>query len=177
MIDRKRKIQKAGFLIFNFKFLLFNLLILPATATTPEPVISIVQSTENTNQWTGITNRLQTAGIKYCVIPLWNVRSAADWGDRTILFMPNVESLAPAQAIALEEWMSKGGRLIASGPVGSVSAPGVRQLLRTLLGGIGDLALKTHNSYNFHQNKKFRSGQIKRNFLARYAVVWLFPMN
>ncbi|MFL9462091.1 MULTISPECIES: family 10 glycosylhydrolase [Nostocales] len=167
MIDRKRKIQKAGFLIFNFKFLLFNLLILPATATTPEPVISIVQSTENTNQWTGITNRLQTAGIKYCVIPLWNVRSAADWGDRTILFMPNVESLAPAQAIALEEWMSKGGRLIASGPVGSVSAPGVRQLLRTLLGGYWGFSLENAQQLQLPSKQKIQVWADKKELFGK----------
>ncbi|QDL11732.1 glycoside hydrolase family 10 protein [Brasilonema sennae CENA114] len=138
----KSRIQKAGFLILNFNLLIFHLLnILPATAATSEPVLSIVQSDENANQWTGITNRLQTAGVKYCVIPLSSVRSAADWGDRTVLFLPNVESLTPTQAIALEEWMSKGGRLIASGPVGSLSAPGVRQLLRSILGGYWGFSL------------------------------------
>ncbi|NJR75729.1 MAG: DUF4350 domain-containing protein, partial [Scytonema sp. CRU_2_7] len=129
------KIQKVGFYIIGFPYFIFHLLnILPATATTSEPVLSIVQSEENANQWTGITNRLQATGVKYCVIPLSSVKNAADWGDRIILFLPNVELLTPAQAIALEEWMSKGGRLIASGPVGTLSAPGVRQLLRTLLG-------------------------------------------
>uniref|UniRef100_UPI0030DAB3BB DUF4350 domain-containing protein n=1 Tax=Brasilonema sp. UFV-L1 TaxID=2234130 RepID=UPI0030DAB3BB len=139
---RKLKIQKVGFLLVKFHFLIFHLLnTLPATATTSEPVLSIVQSEENANQWTGITNRLQSAGVKYCVIPLSSVKSAADWGDRIVLFLPNVESLTPAQVIALEEWMSKGGRLIASGPVGSLSAPGVRQLLRTLLGGYWGFSL------------------------------------
>ncbi|MBW4591755.1 MAG: family 10 glycosylhydrolase [Brasilonema angustatum HA4187-MV1] len=149
MINQKRrgkkiksKIQKVGFLILNLNLLIFHLLnILPATAASSEPVLSIVQSEENANQWTGITNRLQTAGVKYCVIPLSSVRSAADWGDRTVLFLPNVESLTPTQAIALEEWMSKGGRLIASGPVGSLSAPGVRQLLRSILGGYWGFSL------------------------------------
>ncbi|OUL29345.1 family 10 glycosylhydrolase [Nostoc sp. 106C] len=136
------KIKKAGFFIFNLQFLLLNGLgILPAIAADEEPVLSIVYSQDNTNQWTGITNRLQAAGVKYCVIPLDAVRSSADWGDRRVLFLPNVETLTPTQAIALEEWMSKGGRLIASGPVGSLSAPGVRQLLRTLLGGYWGFSL------------------------------------
>ncbi|WP_267871185.1 family 10 glycosylhydrolase [Nostoc sp. XA010] len=110
-------------------------------AATEEPVLSVVHSQENANQWRGITDRLQTIGVKYCVIPLADVRSGADWGDRRILFLPNVETLTPTQAIALEEWMSKGGRLIASGPVGSLSAPGVRQLLRSLLGGYWGFSL------------------------------------
>ncbi|BAY65197.1 hypothetical protein NIES22_53000 [Calothrix brevissima NIES-22] len=138
----QRKIKKAGFFIFNLQFLLLNSLgILPANAADAEPVLSIVYSQDNSNQWSTITNRLQTAGVKYCVIALDNVRSPADWGDRRVLFLPNVETLTPAQAIALEEWMSQGGRLIASGPVGSLSAPGVRQLLRTLLGGYWGFSL------------------------------------
>jgi len=138
----KSKIKHAGFLIVNFNLLIFNsLVILPAMAAPEEPVLSVVQSEENANQWTGITNRLQAAGVNYCVIPLANVRSAADWGERRVLLLPNVETLNPSQIIALEEWMSKGGRLIASGPVGSLSAPGVRQLLRSLLGGYWGFSL------------------------------------
>jgi uncharacterized lipoprotein YddW (UPF0748 family) len=132
----KLKIKKTVIFIFNCQFFLLNSFTnLPAIATTEASPLSIVYSQENANQWAGITKRLQAAGVKYCVVSLANVRSAADWGDRRVLFLPNVETLTPAQAIALEEWMSKGGRLIASGPVGSSSAPGVRQLLRTLLGG------------------------------------------
>ena len=136
------QIRKAGFFILSFNFLILNdFSILPVTAATEEPVLSVVHSQENANQWTGITDRLQTIGVKYCVIPLTDVKSGADWGDRRVLFLPNVETLTPTQAIALEEWMSKGGRLIASGPIGSLSSPGVRQLLRSLLGGYWGFSL------------------------------------
>lgn len=129
-------------LVLGLEILILNLFnILPVKAATEEPVLTVVHSQENANQWTGITDRLQTVGVKYCVISLDNVRSLADWGDRRILFLPNVETLTPSQAIALEEWMSKGGRLIASGPAGSLSAPGVRQLLRSLLGGYWGFSL------------------------------------
>jgi len=38
------------------------------------------------------------------------VKSAADLGDRVkVVFLPNVKTLTPAQAIALEEWMSQVG--------------------------------------------------------------------
>ncbi|MEB3178107.1 MAG: family 10 glycosylhydrolase [Nostocaceae cyanobacterium] len=116
---------------------------LPAMASDAPAVLSVVQSQENANQWTGITNRLQAMGVRYCVIPLASVRTSADWGDRRVLFLPNVESLNPAQAIALEEWINKGGRVIASGPVGSLSAPGVRQLLREVLGAYWGFALNS----------------------------------
>ncbi|MBW4480194.1 MAG: family 10 glycosylhydrolase [Tolypothrix brevis GSE-NOS-MK-07-07A] len=142
-IRKKEKSQKIKLVIaFTFYFLPFTFFnIKPAIAATQSPILTIVQSQENTNQWTGITNRLQGSGVKYCVISLTNVKSAADWGDRQVLFLPNVDTLTPAQAIALEEWMSKGGRLIASGPVGTLSAPGVRQLLQTLLGGYWGFSL------------------------------------
>ncbi|MCC5635686.1 family 10 glycosylhydrolase [Nostoc sp. CHAB 5844] len=130
--------KKSGFFIFSFNFFIVNCLtsfhILPVKAANEEPILSVVQSTENRQQWTGITKRLQAIGVNYCVIPLATVRSSANWGDRRVLFLPNVETITPAQAIALEEWVSKGGKIIASGPVGSLSAPGVRQLLRSLLG-------------------------------------------
>ncbi|MBD2246342.1 family 10 glycosylhydrolase [Nostoc sp. FACHB-888] len=136
------QIKKAGFFILSFNFLILNSFsILPVTAATEEPVLSVVHSQENANQWVGISDRLQAMGAKYCVITLDNVKSVADWGDRRVLFLPNVETLTPTQAIALEEWMSKGGRLIASGPVGSLSSPGVRQLLRSLLGGYWGFSL------------------------------------
>ncbi|MGI8501038.1 MAG: glycoside hydrolase family 10 protein [Hassallia sp.] len=139
---------------FTFYFLPFSFFnIKPAIAATQNPILTIVQTQENTNQWTGITNRLQQAGVKYCVVSLTNVRSAADWGDRQVLFLPNVDTLTPAQAIALEEWMSKGGRLIASGPVGTLSAPGVRQLLQTLLGGYWGFSLNDAQQLQPAKNK------------------------
>jgi uncharacterized lipoprotein YddW (UPF0748 family) len=141
---KKAKLQrkKAGFFILSLNFLILNSFsILPVKAASEEPVLSVVYGQENANQWTGISDRLQATGVKYCLIPLNDVKSAADWGDRRVLFLPNVETLTPTQAIALEEWMSKGGRLIASGPIGSLSAPGVRQLLRSLLGGYWGFSL------------------------------------
>ena len=139
--NNKVQIRKPALFFVYLQFIIFSFLnVLPAKAAADEN-LTIIYSQENANQWSGITNRLQSAGVKYCVVPLDAVRSASDWGDRKVLFLPNVETLTPAQAIALEEWMSKGGRLIASGPVGSLSAPGVRQLMRTLLGGYWGFSL------------------------------------
>nr|WP_245587473.1 family 10 glycosylhydrolase [Cylindrospermum stagnale] len=158
---------------------------MPATAATEEAVLSVVNSQENANQWNAIANRLQKLDVKYCVISLADVQSAADWGERRVLFLPNVETLTPIQAIALEEWMSKGGRLIASGPVGSLSAPGVRQLLRTLLGGYWGFSLnrsqqlqpaKTRRQDWASQNELFgkvRGGVvIPNNLTSEIAAVW-----
>ncbi|MEH2192576.1 MAG: family 10 glycosylhydrolase [Nostoc sp.] len=180
------QIKKAGFFILSFNFLILNSFsILPVTAATEEPVLSVVHSQENANQWTGITDRLQTIGMKYCVISLDDVKNSADWGDRRVLFLPNVETLTPTQAIALEEWMSNGGRLIASGPVGSLSSAGVRQLLRSLLGGYWGFSLsdieqikptKTNSSEWANQTElfgKIRGGVVIPNDMgAQSTAIW-----
>lgn len=119
---------------------------------TPKPLVSVVQSQENTQYWSGITKRLQTIGVPYCVLPLENVKSEADWGDRNVVFLPNVETISPTQAIALEAWMNKGGNVIAAGPVGSLSAPGVRQVLKNLLGSYWGFSLKDKQQMNPPKN-------------------------
>jgi uncharacterized lipoprotein YddW (UPF0748 family) len=118
------------------------LVLLPAKGAE-KPVLGVVKSEENAVQWTDITSRLQIAGVAYCVIELPTMKSAADLSDRSVVFLPNVETITPAQALALEEWMSRGGRVIASGPVGNMSQPGVRQLLSSLLGAYWGFPLDT----------------------------------
>ena len=57
-----------------------------------------------------------------------------DLAGVNVLFLPNIETLSPAQLKVLEAWAAQGGRLIASGPVGRSSPALVRQSLRSLLG-------------------------------------------
>lgn len=116
-----------------FSTLTCSLILLPVQGAE-QAILGVIRSDENTGQWSEITSRLQATGVAYCVIDLPSVTSGADFGNRSVLFLPNVERIAPPQAIALEEWMSRGGRIIASGPVGARSQPGVRQLLGSLLG-------------------------------------------
>ena len=138
----KRKKSVFCLLVACWSPLASCLVLLPATGAE-QSVLGVVKSEENANQWMGITTRLQAARVAYCVIDLPSVKNAADLGDRRVLFLPNVESLTPVQAIALEDWMSQGGRVIASGPVGNLSQPGVRQLLRSLLGAYWGFSLST----------------------------------
>jgi uncharacterized lipoprotein YddW (UPF0748 family) len=138
----KLKIRIGGLFLLNFNFLTVNLgVMLPAKAVTEAAVLSVVKSQDNANQWIGITKRLETVGVRYCVIPLGSVNNVADLGQPQVLLLPNIETLTTVQAIALKEWMNRGGRLIASGPVASLSTPGVRHLLRTLLGGYWGFSL------------------------------------
>jgi hypothetical protein len=145
-VEGKLKVKKTDLFLVYLQFIIFSIFnTLPVAAqaqnANSDTNLTIVYSQENSSQWGGIANRLQAAGVKYCVVSLDAIKSSADWGDRKVVFLPNVETLTPAQAIALEEWMSKGGRLIASGPVGSLSAPGVRQLMKALLGGYWGFSL------------------------------------
>jgi uncharacterized lipoprotein YddW (UPF0748 family) len=176
---------KTGLLFFKCQLLVCSLFnILPATAAT-EPVISVVQSRENVNQWQGITDRLNSSGVNYCVIPLSQVKNTADWGSRTVLFLPNVEKLTPSQAITLEEWVTKGGQVIASGPVGSLSAPGVRRLIQNLLGGYWGFSLDAPQQLQASNNKLHRWAKDKElmgevrggvvvpdDFTNQTAAVW-----
>lgn len=104
------------------------------TQAAEKEVLGVVRSETNASQWANINKRLQAAGVSYCVIDLANVKSATDLSDRPVVFLPGVETLTPAQVIALEAWMSRGGKVITSGAIGDKSQPGVRQLLRSLLG-------------------------------------------
>ncbi len=136
--------KTVGFVILNINLFLFNFLgLLPAKAINNPPVFSVINSQDNPEEWQGISNRLQQLNVNYCVIPLSQVKNKDDWGKAQVLFLPNVEVLTTEQAIALDQWVSQGGYLIASGPVGNLSTPGVRQLLRKLLGGYWGFSLNT----------------------------------
>ncbi len=142
---RRKKVANKSFcawlgvIAWSASFL--PLFTLPSEATETE-ILGVVKSEENTQYWQTITTRLQASRINYCVIDLASVRSVADLSDRPVVFLPNIEAISPAQAIALEGWMSKGGRVITSGAVGNRSQPGVRQLMRSLLGAYWGFGFK-----------------------------------
>ncbi len=113
---------------------LLNLFILFPTPSFAEVVLGVVRSSENSPDWVKITTRLWESGIAYKPINLEQIKSVADLAGVNVLFLPNIETLTPAQLKVLEAWASQGGRLIASGPVGRSSPALVRQSLRSLLG-------------------------------------------
>jgi uncharacterized lipoprotein YddW (UPF0748 family) len=137
--------KTVGFVILNVNLFLFNVLgVLPVKAVKNDfPVFSVVNSENNPEQWQEISSRLQKLNVNYCIVPLSQVKDPNDWGKPRVLFLPNVELLTTEQAIALDQWVSQGGYLIASGPVGNLSTPGVRQLLRKLLGGYWGFSFNT----------------------------------
>jgi uncharacterized lipoprotein YddW (UPF0748 family) len=154
-------------LAVKVSFLICNLLnIIPAVAEE-SPKLTVIYNQENAAQWSGISKRLDAVGVNYCIVSLDEVRSLADWGDRKVVFLPNIETLSPSQAIALEEWMSKGGRLIASGPVGGLSSPGVRQLLRTLLGGYWGFGLNDIQELQASKERVSQDWVTKKNLFGK----------
>ncbi len=116
----------------------------PITAQTIP--LAVVKSPENTANWSGISSRLQSIGVTYCVVDFAQVRQASDLGNTQLLFLPNIERLEPTQITALQEWMGKGGQLIVSGAMGTLSQPEVRNQLRTLLGAYWGFALTKPSS-------------------------------
>ncbi|MEG3967767.1 family 10 glycosylhydrolase [Microcoleus sp. T2B6] len=113
---------------------LLNLFILFPSPSFAEVVLGVVRSSENSPDWVKITTRLWESGIAYKPINLEEIKNLADLTGVNVLFLPNIETLSPTQIKVLEAWVSQGGRLIASGPVGRSSPALVRQSLRSLLG-------------------------------------------
>jgi uncharacterized lipoprotein YddW (UPF0748 family) len=113
---------------------LVNLFIIFPSPSFAEVVLGVVRSSENSPDWVKITTRLWESGIAYKPINLEQINSTADLAGVNVLFLPNIETMSPAQIKVLEAWTSQGGRLIASGPVGRSSPALVRQSLRSLLG-------------------------------------------
>ena len=113
---------------------LLNLFIIFPSPSFAEVVLGVVRSSENSRDWVKITTRLWESGIAYKPINLEQINSTADLAGVNVLFLPNIETMSPAQIKVLEAWTSQGGRLIASGPVGRSSPALVRQSLRSLLG-------------------------------------------
>ncbi|WP_445243052.1 family 10 glycosylhydrolase [Microcoleus sp. Z1_C3] len=113
---------------------LLHLFILFPSPSFAEVVLGVVRSSENSPDWVKITTRLWESGIAYKPINLEEIKNLGDLTGVNVLFLPNIETLSPAQIKVLEAWASQGGRLIASGPVGRSSPALVRQSLRSLLG-------------------------------------------
>ncbi|HIK33697.1 MAG TPA: family 10 glycosylhydrolase [Oscillatoriales cyanobacterium M4454_W2019_049] len=111
---------------------------LPALAQSG---LTIVRSPDNQDEWEGITQRLEAAGISYQVLEWSQVDSADDLAKAQLLFFPNVETWSREQANAMETWLNEGGRAIISGAVGTQSPLRVRRQLDSILGAYWSMSL------------------------------------
>ena len=127
-------LEKRNQKIFSLLLYLlpFTSYVSPAIALTEK--LGVVRSQENAKQWREITDRLQTVGVNYCIVDASDWQQEADLSNVKVLFLPNVETLNRAQAIALARWIGSGGRVIVTGPTGNLSQPEVRSQLRSLFG-------------------------------------------
>jgi uncharacterized lipoprotein YddW (UPF0748 family) len=106
----------------------------PSPTMAAEAVLGVVKSADNLKQWPEITNRLDRVGINYCVINTNNWRQELDFGSISVLLLPSVENINGSQAVAIEQWMNQGGKVVVAGPTGDLSSTGIRDKLRSLFG-------------------------------------------
>ena len=119
----------------------FTIVLTPTRATAE--TLGVVQSQENIRHWSEITNRLKQVGVDYCIIDADNWQQESDFGDISVLLLPNLETLSGAQATAIDRWMNKGGKVIVTGPTGNLSQPQVRSQLRSLFGAYWGFSLSS----------------------------------
>jgi hypothetical protein len=100
---------------------LFHSGVLPSAVWAETAKLGVVKSPDNEGYWSEITTRLQAAGVDYCIVDFSQVQQVSDWGSPKLLFLPNIERLEAPQLAALQEWMRQGGRVIVSGPAGTLS--------------------------------------------------------
>lgn len=98
------------------------------------PILGVVKSAENLSDWQSITTRLDATGLTYQVINWGDVQRSTDFGNITVLFLPNIETITSEQLLGVQGWLNQGGRIIVSGAIGSQSSSGVQNALRSLLG-------------------------------------------
>ena len=120
--------------------------------------LGVVKSLDNQEHWSEITERLLSTGVDYCVVDLEQLQQGADLGDTQLLFLPNIERLQPTQLAALEAWMNQGGKLIVSGPTGTLSQPEIRNQLRSLLGAYWAFALPKASSLELAKSDNTTEG-------------------
>ncbi|MGK7877595.1 MAG: glycoside hydrolase family 10 protein [Xenococcaceae cyanobacterium] len=146
--SRLNILGKWNKIIFSLVSLSLTLYASPAMAK-----LGVVRSQENARQWPEITNRLQATGLDYCILDSSNWQQESDLKNVRVLFLPNVETLNGAQAIALDRWMSQGGRVIVTGPTGSLSQPQVRSKLRSLFGASWGFPISSPSTLQIEQQE------------------------
>jgi len=125
-------------------FLLLSLFSLEAKAEVAK--LGVVKSPDNQEHWSEITERLHSTGVDYCVLEVEQLQQSLDLGETQLLFLPNIKQLQATQLAALQAWSNQGGKLIVSGPTGTLSPSTVRNQLRSLLGAYWGFALPKSSS-------------------------------
>ena len=156
-------------------------------ALSPLMEIGVVRSRENAQQWSEILARLKVLAVDYCVLDSQNWQEEADLERVRILLLPNVGNITGAQAITLDNWVQRGGKLIVAGTTGTLSSSEVRSRLKQLFGAYWGFPLSTPSTLVLEEpsisgNKEFSSTivggvVIPTNLNSETAAVWLAEGN
>lgn len=117
--------------------------------------ITVVVKPE-TGNWEQVSQALPITG--YTAINLEQLNETVLSSAR-VVFLANVQDLSETQVQLLEMWVNRGGRLIVAGNLGQNASLGLRNRLRSLLGGLwagdltetGKLFIRSGEVYNWRQ--------------------------
>jgi uncharacterized lipoprotein YddW (UPF0748 family) len=104
-------------------------------------VLGVIRSADNAAYWQQITARLDAAGLRYQVIDWERVGQNTRFDGISVLFLPDVTHVSAEQVLALQDWVNRGGIVVASGRTGTNGSAGVRRAFQSLLGAYWESAL------------------------------------
>ena len=136
-----------------------SLLLGAGTAYALKISLGVVKSRENSDQWVQITNRLKAVGIDYCTLDAGDWQDIADLKDIKVLMLPNVANLSGTQVETLNTWTKKGGKLIITGPTGTLAQTEVRSRLQEIVGAYWGFANAAPSSLEVKEEEKPLWGQ------------------
>ncbi len=173
------KIGRKKIFFILFSVLPLTLMSAKAASSSLGEKLGVVKSADNASQWQEINLRLQQMGVNYCIIEQSSWEGVSDLDNISVLFLPNVANFNGSQAIALEKWLDRGGRVIASGATGNLSQPAIEQKLRSLLGGYWAYSLskpttlEPFNSINNKSTANLVGGAIVTVGNSKKKAVWI----
>ena len=106
-----------------------------------DQVLGVVRSADNASYWQQITARLDAANLRYQVIDWDRVGQNTRFDGISVLFLPDVTHVSAEQVLALQDWVNRGGLMIASGRTGTSGSAGVRRAFQSLLGAYWESSL------------------------------------
>lgn len=134
----------------------------------------VIRSGENQPYWNSIKNRISSLNINACYLDIADLKTSISIPRQSLLLLPNVENLNDDQLKVMESWLQQGGKIIATGPVGTDSSTTVRNQLQSLLGAYWGFPLSTPSTLqplNIVQNSHQLGGSIYGGVVIPSAIV------
>lgn len=168
----------------NWLILLLGLTYSPEImALSPLTEVGVLRSRDNAQQWGQIVNRFQVSGVDFCVLDSQNWQQESDLNKIKVLLIPSVGNITGSQALALDNWVKDGGKLIVAGPTGTLSQTEVQAQLKDLFGAYWGFAVSKPSTLvveetTIKRNKELSSTIsggviIPTNINSKTSAVWL----